>query len=94
MIKQFSITGMVVALTMGQALAACPAQTAGETAAEIKTNELRIACLQQELANDTHGRSFELELNALDQSLRMLELQQRFNALPAPVVVIPVPVQP
>jgi hypothetical protein len=94
MIKLIIMAATFTALATGSSLAACPPLTAGETAEEIKANEQRIVCLQRELADDARFKRQDFEINRLNQTLRNLELQRRFDALPGPVFVAPPPVLP
>ncbi|QQR40223.1 hypothetical protein [Devosia rhizoryzae] len=72
--------------TAAPALAQCPPAAAGNTADEIRSNERRIVCLQQQLTVESERRQFGIELDMLNQRLRELQLQRQFDVLPAPVV--------
>lgn len=65
----------------GASLAQCPPPLAGETAAEIRSNEERLLCLQRELNARTTTHSFELQLDAINRQLRELQLQRQVDAL-------------
>lgn len=69
-------------LVPAHAHAACPPATAGNTAEEIKINELRVTCLQQELAMETNRQKLQLDIDGMERRLQNLELQQRLNSLP------------
>lgn len=94
MTKLIIMVATFTALATSVAAAACPPPTPGETAAEIKANERRILCLQQELADEARFKRQDFEINRLNQTLRNLELQRRFDALPKPQVFAPTPVFP
>lgn len=73
--------------------AACPPPTAGETAAEIKANEQRLVCLQNELSQDTSAQRQKQELDALNSRVRQLELDQQMRSIefkPPQIIVPPV----
>lgn len=73
-------------MTAVPAFAQCPPAAVGNTADEIRSNEQRIVCLQQQLAVETERRQLGIELDLLNQRLRDLQLQRQFDVLPAPVV--------
>ncbi len=79
---------MIAGLATAPAQAACPAPAAGDTAAEIKANSDRLLCLQEKLASDTKQRQLQLQLDAINARLRDLQLQQQFDKLPQPPVIV------
>lgn len=88
--KQLNV-GLIVALTLvSPAAAACPPRATGSTPETIADNGLRLLCLQDELAEEIARRTLEFELQTLENKIYDIQLQQRLNALPRPVVPIPV----
>lgn len=63
-------------------MAACPPETGGTTAEEIRANQARIVCLQNELAVETRLRKLEFDIRATERRLQDMQLQQRVDALP------------
>lgn len=92
--RNAAIIGMTIAgLLAAPAFAACPPPTPGDTPAEIKANAERLVCLQREISADTERRRQQMEIDALNNRLRDLELQRRFDNLPKPpVIVVPPPI--
>ena len=68
--------------------AACPPPAPGDTAAEIRGNSERLICLQTNLATQTAQRQLQMRLEAINNRLRDIELQQRLDDLPPPPVVV------
>lgn len=79
---------MLAALLAAPALGACPPPTPGETAAEIQANNERLVCLQNELAADAAQRRLQMQIDAINDRLRDMDLQRRFDSLPPPPVVV------
>lgn len=96
--KRLSFALLILAFAAGGAMAACPPEAPGTTAAEIAANQARIVCLQNELAAETRLRQMEFEIKANERRLQEMQLQQRIDALPKfvppPVVVYTPPVVP
>lgn len=87
--RHAAIIGMTVAgLLAAPALAACPPPTPGDTPAEIRANADRLVCLQQDISANTERRRQQLEIDALNNRLRDLEVQRRFDNLPKPPVIV------
>ena len=77
-------------------MAACPPEMGGTTAEEIRANQARIVCLQNELSAETRLRKLEFDIKATERRLQDMQLQQRIDALPQyvpPPVYVP-PAQP
>ena len=89
----------IVALLLGSsgAMAACPPETGGTSAEEIRANQARIVCLQNELASETRLQKLEFDIKASERRIQDIQLQQRINALPTyvpPPIYVPPVVQP
>lgn len=92
MIKGFMLAAVMTLGTATSALAACPSQVPGSTIEAIKANEQRVLCLLREVEAVAQQRQYESQLKALENSVRDLQLQQRFNAMPsftAPAPFVP-----
>ncbi len=84
------LIGILASAMILPAHAACPPPLPGDTAAEIRANSERLVCLQTELAARSEQHRLELQIDALNERLRSLELQRRFDALPpVPLIVAP-----
>lgn len=88
----------VALLLLGTAgvMAACPPEMGGTTAEEIRANQARIVCLQNDLSAETRLRKLEFDIRATERRLQDMQLQQRIDALPqyvAPPVYVPPPAQ-
>lgn len=78
------------------AMAACPPEMGGTTAEEIRDNQARIVCLQNEVAAEARMRKLEFDIDAVERRLQDMQLQQRIDSLPKyvpPPVYVP-PVMP
>jgi hypothetical protein len=78
-------------------MAACPPETGGTSAEEIRANQARIVCLQTELAAETRLRKLEFDIKASERQVQDIELQQRIDALPTyvpPPIYVPPVAQP
>ena len=83
--KIFVLAAVLVLLTVPSAMAACRSEVPGSTPEAIAANGQRLLCLQQELAAATTQRRYEFELKTLQNSIQTMQLQRRFDALPAPI---------
>lgn len=78
------LTGLLLLAGAPAAVAACPPAAAGSTPEEIRANGQRLLCLQRELAERADLRQQQLQIDALNRSLRELQLQRQFDRLPVP----------
>lgn len=87
----------LVLLGTSGVMAACPPEMGGTTAEEIRGNQQRIVCLQDEVAAETRLRKLEFDIDATERRFQDKQLQQRMDALPRyvpPPVYVPPVVQP
>ena len=94
MFRTFASVLVISALGSGGAFAACAPVNPSSYPDQVQENGQRIVCLQAELAATTRLRDYEFELKALERSILDLEMQRRFDALPKPPVMLPVPTFP
>ncbi|SEQ58500.1 hypothetical protein SAMN05428969_3608 [Devosia sp. YR412] len=95
--NRISYTFAALLLLTSGAMAACPPETGGTTAAEIQANQARVVCLQNELAAETRLKQLEFDVQSNQRQLQDLQLQQRLQAIPKfvpPVIYVPPVVQP
>lgn len=88
--KQFAIGLLIVMISAVPALSACPSSVPNSTPEAIAENGQRLVCLQNELAAETARRTYQFELQALENKIQDIQLQQRLNDLPHPYVPLPV----
>lgn len=94
--KDAAELGTIIAgLIAAPAMAACPPPVAGDTAAEIRANSERLICLQNELATSMEQRQLQMQLDAINNRLRDLDLQRRLDSLPQqPTNMVQPPIGP
>jgi hypothetical protein len=91
--NRYGLAALIVLSLVGPAWAQCPAPSAGRTADEIAANDRRLLCLQRELNATTSLRRAEMEMDAMEQRLRALEMQRQLDTIKVdiPVYTPPTP---
>lgn len=89
-----SITaGLLLTLTLSSAAwAFCPAPAPGNTADDIKANQQRLICLQQEASDAANRRQLQYQIDASNRQIQQLQLQRRLDSIPVykpPKITIP-----
>lgn len=79
--RRSGLAALMVLSLVFPAWAQCPAPSAGRTADEIAANDRRLLCLQRELNAATSMRRAEMEMDAIEQRLRALEMQRHLDTI-------------
>ena len=88
--KTSALAIVLLTLSAPAVMAACPPLGAGTDSQVIAANSQRLLCQHQEIHNDATRRQLEMQIQTNRNAIQQLELQRRFDALPAPVVMRPV----
>ena len=95
--REFHAIVALLLLGTSGAMAACPPETGGTAAEEIRANQARIVCLQTELAAETRLQKLGFDIKESKRRIQDIQLRQRIDALPTyvpPPIYVPRVFQP
>lgn len=82
MFKSIALAAGIIIVTTGLAQAACPSAVPGSAPDAIAANQQRILCLQNEAQQSSQQRSYDMQLQGMQNTIRDMQLQRRLDSLP------------